>query len=59
LQAEQEQREAERRAQEEDLRRSAYQKYGTRDVTLNSDGSMAKFGDRDYVSTEEMKKQLK
>lgn len=52
------QEEAERRALEEDLRGRAYRTLGTRDVRLNSDGSMAKVGNSDYISTEELKKKL-
>lgn len=52
------QEEAERRALEEDLRGRAYRTLGTRDVQLNSDGSKAKVGDGDYISTEELKKEL-
>ena len=65
-QAEQEaraaQREAERKermALEEDLRGRAWRSIGTRDVTLNSDGSKAKVGDNDWVSVEELKRNLK
>lgn len=58
--------EAERRARyeahqalEDDLRGRAYRKYGTRDVQLSDDGTMAKLGDNPYVSVEQLKKDLK
>ncbi len=56
--AEQAQREANRRALEDDLRARAYNKYGTRDVHLNSDGSMAKIGNGDYVPVNDLKEHL-
>lgn len=58
-QVQREQEEANRRALEEDLRSRAYNKYGTRDVHLNSDGSKVRIGDSDFVSTEEFKKAVK
>lgn len=62
-QAEREAREAQQRAErealEEDLRGRAYRSLGTRDVTLNSDGSMAKIGNGDYVPVNELKKELR
>lgn len=50
--------EANRKAIEEDLQRRAYQSLGRTDVSVNSDGSMAKIGDGEYISVEEMKKKL-
>ena len=46
------------RALDDELNAAAYKKYGTRNVTLNSDGSMAKIGDGEYVSVEQLKKTL-
>lgn len=61
-QAEREAREAQRKAEretlEEDLKGRAYRSLGTRDVTLNSDGSMVKIGNSDYVPVNEFKKNL-
>lgn len=56
--AQRQQQEEARRAAEDELNAAAYKKYGERNVTLNSDGSMAKVGNSDFVSTEEVKKNL-
>ncbi|MBQ7097359.1 MAG: hypothetical protein IJN96_04705 [Clostridia bacterium] len=53
------QQKAEREALEEDLKGRAYRALGTRNVTLNSDGSMAKVGDGDFVPVNELKKELR
>lgn len=61
LEAQQEEirrKQEERKALEDELNASAYRKYGSRNVTLNSDGTLAKIGDGDYVSVEELKKDL-
>lgn len=53
---------AEQRAlqeQEEDLRRMAYRKYGTRDVQLNSDGSKARINGSDWISSDELERELR
>ena len=50
--------EADRKAVEEDLQRRAYQSLGRTDVRVNSDGSMAKIGDGDYVPVEELKREF-
>lgn len=53
------QQKAEREALEEDLRGRAYRSLGTRDVTLNSDGSMGKIGNGDWMPVNELKKDLR
>lgn len=53
------QQKAEREALEEDLRGRAYRSLGTRDVALNSDGSMGKIGNGDWVPVNELKKDLR
>ena len=52
------QAEESRRALEDELNASAYKKYGSRNVTLNSDGTMAKVGDGEYVPVEQLKSNL-
>ena len=53
------QKKAEREALEKDLSKRAYEAFGTSNITLNSDGSMVKIENGEYMSVDAFKKATK